>query len=207
MQGKRTVLICDDDFLARELAASALKGGGYHCLLAATEQEAVAYFADQAVDVVLMDIYLEGSNGIDCVRRLRSMPGGTDTPVIFVTGSIEPLDVQACLKDEIDASAYLNKPLVWETLPALCDSLVVSSEIKAKILKSGPHSEKLDHLMSGLGHVSQMLGKVVASEEARIKHAQGNPNLGVLVQLNVAHRALLDIEGGLRTVLTAQSED
>jgi CheY-like chemotaxis protein len=207
VEGNRTVLICDDDFLARELAANALQGEGYYCLQAACEQEALAHFNDRAVDVVLMDIYLGQSNGIDCVRRIRSMPRGTDTPVVFITGSIEPLDVEKCLKDEIAASAYLNKPLVWETLPALCNSLIVSSEIKSKILKSGPHSEKLDHLMRGLGHVRQMLGKVGASEEARVKCTDSNPNLGVLVQINVAHRALLDIERGLSEVLIAPSED
>ena len=207
MQANRTALICDDDFMVRELATSALKDEGYHCLQAACEKEALAYFNDRAVDVVLMDIYLGDSNGIDCVRRIRSMPGGTDTPVVFITGSIEPLDIKACLEDEVDASAYLNKPLVWATLPALCNSLITSSEIQSKILKSGPDNEKLDHLMAGLGHVSQMLGKVVASEEAQVNSAHGNPNLGVLVQLNVAHRALQDIESGLSELLLTPSED
>lgn len=203
MQITRTALICDDDLLVRQLATAALAEGGYHCFSAASEGEALALFEEQAVDVILMDIYLGDSNGIDGVRRLRALPGGTDVPVIFLTGSVEQRDVEACLSDEVSASAYLNKPLVWQTLPTLCDSLLDSGDIQTP----AKPDQQVDCLILGLGRVRQMLGSLVISEETRTENGQGNPNFGLMVQLNVAHKALQDVEAGLLQVLPATKID
>ena len=202
----RTVLICDDDSLVRQLAAGVLENQGYECLVAASQLEALSLFTNHAVDVVLMDIYLGDGNGIDCVRKIRSMPAGDETPVIFITGSLEPMDVEACLDDKIGASAYLHKPLVWETLPALCNALVVSTKIRSELLAAAPEVQDRGSLLEGLHHVGEMLGQVIASEEARSRYTQSSPNLGVLAQLNVAVQALKDVEGGLRQLLSTEHD-
>ncbi|MEM1114682.1 MAG: response regulator [Pseudomonadota bacterium] len=203
----RTVLICDDDLIVRQLASSVLESDGYRCLQAGSEDEAFALFEKQPVDVMLMDIYLGESNGIDCVRRIRETPRGAETPVVFITSSMESTDIQACLGEDIDACAYLNKPIVWETLPALCSALAAASEIRYRVQRSESFEQKQQVLLEGLANVRQMLGHVVTSEERRAAQAQGSFNPAVLLHLNVAHQALEDIEQGFANLLAPVEPD
>ncbi|MEH6517822.1 MAG: response regulator [Halioglobus sp.] len=207
MREPQTILICDDDYLVRELAARALESHQYRCLAACSEHEAMELFDNQRVDVVLMDIYLGEGNGIDCVRRIRALPSGKNVPVVFLTGSVDPLDVSACLDKEVNASAYLNKPLVWETLPALCNSLITSAYIQEKLYDDSSSMAKLEIVVQGIHHVGRMLEQVVTSEEDRALENQDNSNLAVHVQLRVACAALGDLEIGLKSAIDGFDAD
>lgn len=197
----QTILICDDDYLVRELAASALEHHRYHCVSASSEQEAMELFDSQRIDVVLMDIYLGESNGIDCVRRIRALPRGKDVPVVFLTGSIDPRDVSACLDAEVNASAYINKPLVWETLPTLCKSLISSARLQKKLYANSSGIAKLDTVLDGIHYVGRMLNRVATSEEARVKENHDNASPAIAIQLNAACGTLMDIETGLASAI------
>lgn len=204
-----TALICDDDITVRQLASAVLKAEGYRCYTAVDEDEALSVIEAQPVDVVLMDIYLESSNGIDCIRKMRQSNVEDKTPVIFITSSVSPGDVQACLGEDIGASAYLNKPIVWEALPPLCSSLIKSRRIQDKIENTRVDSEKLQFALEALKHINRLLAKLVASEENRaVQLAEKNgTNLGVLLQINVAHKALLEVEEVVRQLSPTMSSD
>lgn len=74
MSAKKTsVSIVDDETDLRESIIHYLKlSGEFHCLSEyARAEDALVGLPDDAPDVVLMDIKMEGMNGIECVRRLK----------------------------------------------------------------------------------------------------------------------------------------
>jgi CheY-like chemotaxis protein len=66
-------------------------------------------------DLVLMDVHMPASDGIEATRRIRSAePQGTRTPIIALTADALSEDRDACLAAGMDG--FLTKPLDRERL-------------------------------------------------------------------------------------------
>jgi two-component system sensor histidine kinase/response regulator len=79
------VLVVDDNASNRALAQATLEDEGYHAVLAATGEDAIAAFPSAAPDCVLLDIQMPGMDGVAVCQRLREAPGGRDVPIVFLT--------------------------------------------------------------------------------------------------------------------------
>ena len=79
------VLVVDDNEQNRALAQAALEGEGMSVLLAKNGEEGVALFEREHPDCVLMDVRMPGLDGFDACERIRALPGGPGTPIIFLT--------------------------------------------------------------------------------------------------------------------------
>lgn len=79
------VLVVDDNAENRALARATLEDEGYTVALATGGEEALASFAKQRPDCVLLDIRMPGMDGITACKRLRELPGGPEVPILFVT--------------------------------------------------------------------------------------------------------------------------
>lgn len=79
------ILVVDDNAQNRALAQATLEDDGYRVLLAARGEEAIAAFARERPDCVLLDVRMPGMDGPATCERLRAMPGGADVPIVFVT--------------------------------------------------------------------------------------------------------------------------
>ncbi len=76
--------VCEDDVAIRRLLSRALDYAGHEVLLAHDGGEALRRFgADEAIDVLVMDIGLPDSDGRDVTQALRS--AGQAAPVVFLT--------------------------------------------------------------------------------------------------------------------------
>ena len=62
----------------------------------------------EAFDYILMDINMPGTDGIDLLRRIRTDKRTADVPVIMLTSSTNPRDVQRSYSS--GANAYTVKP-------------------------------------------------------------------------------------------------
>ena len=80
-----SVLICDDDEDMLALVEHYLHRAGYGLITAASGTEAIEKALAYEPDIVLMDVNLPGTNGIDAATRLRD--GGFDRPIVAVTAS------------------------------------------------------------------------------------------------------------------------
>ncbi|QNE04325.1 response regulator [Croceicoccus marinus] len=100
-----TILVVEDDPQLRVLISRALKEHGYDVRSAATGAEMQVQMDDGRPALIVLDIMLPGTNGIELLRRLRAT---SDVPVIFVSARGEEADRVVGL--ELGADDYLAKP-------------------------------------------------------------------------------------------------
>ncbi len=79
------VLVVDDNEQNRLLAEGSLVDEGYDVVLAANGVDALACFAGQSFDCVLLDVRMPGMTGFDVCRELRKLPRGAETSILFLT--------------------------------------------------------------------------------------------------------------------------
>jgi len=80
-----TILVVDDNEANRLLAEHTLKDEGYRVVLASGGAEGVAAFEKEQPDCVLLDIRMPEVDGFTVCERIRALPRGSETPVLFVT--------------------------------------------------------------------------------------------------------------------------
>lgn len=80
-----TILVVDDNEANRALAKNTLEDEGYAVVVATGGSDAVAVFATSPADCVLLDVRMPDMDGFTVCERIRALPQGADTPVIFLT--------------------------------------------------------------------------------------------------------------------------
>lgn len=110
----KTCLVADDSAVIRLLARRLLEAGGYQVREAADGAEALAACEEDMPDVLLLDWRMPVMNGLDCLSRLRVMPGGDRPKVVFC--SVETS--RDMIRQALDAGAdeYVMKPFDGEIL-------------------------------------------------------------------------------------------
>jgi two-component system, sensor histidine kinase and response regulator len=89
-----TILVVDDNEANRSLALHTLEDEGYRVVLATGGEEAIALFERERPDCVLLDVRMPGLDGFAVCERMRALPGGAETPIVFLTAlrDIETFD-------------------------------------------------------------------------------------------------------------------
>jgi len=113
------VLIVDDDPLIRELLHAYLSREGYDVHCAATAELAETFLANQAVDLVMLDIRLPGKDGLTLTRELRVR---SEVGIILITGRNDEIDRIVGL--ECGADDYVIKPLNPRELVSRAKNLI-----------------------------------------------------------------------------------
>jgi len=105
-----TVLIVDDEEGIRESLAGIFEDEGYVVLTAGSGEETLRVLKDQSPDVILLDVWLKGMDGIQTLKEIKDQK--PDLPVIMISGhgNIE-LAVKATRTGAYD---FLEKPLSLE---------------------------------------------------------------------------------------------
>ncbi|PTQ10709.1 DNA-binding response regulator [Sphingomonas oleivorans] len=107
------ILLVEDDPGLRTLVSRALQGNGFAVRPAASAPEMWIAFEAGPVDLVLLDIMLPGTNGIDLCRQLRQR---SDVPIIFASARNDETDRVVGL--ELGADDYIAKPFSTRELVA-----------------------------------------------------------------------------------------
>src|SRR5690242_3863192 len=121
-EARRTVLICEDETMLRELIRVSLAGGGYRFVEATTVGEAEAALAEEAPDVVLLDLMLPGGSGLDVLRTLRRR--GSRVPAVVI--SAWTTDEYRAAAAAAGVDAFVAKPFLPAELAELVAGLVRS---------------------------------------------------------------------------------
>jgi DNA-binding response OmpR family regulator len=113
------ILTVEDDERIRTAVKLALEDEGWTVEESETGEEALAAFARQQADVVLIDIMLPGLDGFEVCRHIRKT---SDVPIVMVTARADTHDVVAGL--EAGADDYLTKPFAPKELSARIRALL-----------------------------------------------------------------------------------
>lgn len=104
------VLVIDDEEGIRDSLRGILEDEGYEVITSESAEEGLRIFDEQSPDLVLLDIWLPGMDGIEALKRIRDRR--PSVPVIMISGhgTIE-LAVKAA---KLGAYDFLEKPLSLE---------------------------------------------------------------------------------------------
>jgi len=100
------ILVIDDNPHVVDILDRYLREEGYGVLGALTSDEGLKLAILARPELVLLDIALPGTNGIELLKRIRST--NPTARVIMVTGNIDPALARKAL--ELGALAYIDKP-------------------------------------------------------------------------------------------------
>ena len=105
----RKLLVVDDELDVREFAANFFRKRDFQVITAADGQQAVDLFEKEKPNLVLLDIKMEGMDGIEVLARIRQKC--KQTLVIMVTGKKPDEDDARKRCEKLSVSAYIHKPL------------------------------------------------------------------------------------------------
>jgi two-component system, OmpR family, alkaline phosphatase synthesis response regulator PhoP len=110
---QKTLLIADDEPNIR-LVVKRVFEKDYRVLEAANGDEAVKLAFKDRPDIILMDIMMPGSDGLNALNILKNDKRTSDIPVIMLTGLGFNLNQQ--LAGSLGAREYLKKPIAVRDL-------------------------------------------------------------------------------------------
>jgi len=99
------ILIVDDEGHIREVIRVALKKAGMDVIEARDGREALARFAADRPDLIVLDIGMPEFDGLDVCREIRK---NSDVPILFLSARDEEID--RILGLEIGGDDYVTKP-------------------------------------------------------------------------------------------------
>ena len=105
MTGEATIMLVDDEESIQKLLTYPLEREGYTVVQARDGEEALRRFAEQPVDLVVLDVMLPRLDGLEVCRRLRT---GSAVPIIMLTARDDEVDKVLGL--ELGADDYITKP-------------------------------------------------------------------------------------------------
>ena len=100
-----TILLVDDEDAVRTVLTFPLEKDGYVVVQAGDGEEALRRFAEQPVDLVVLDLMLPRLDGLEVCKRLRAT---STVPIIMLTARDDELDKVLGL--ELGADDYITKP-------------------------------------------------------------------------------------------------
>ena len=128
---KGGILIVEDNPVHARLLEMTLGAEGYSLLRATDGEQALDIATRERPDLVLMDLNLPGMTGFEVTKKLRKLPGLSQTPIIALTAYAMRGDREKAI--EAGCDGYISKPIDTRQLPA----------IVAEMLRRGKDSSSL----------------------------------------------------------------
>ena len=126
------ILIIDDEKDNTEIIKDILEDVNYTTVLARSAIEAKAIVAENSFDLILLDVWMPGQDGISLLSEWHSE--GISTPIVMMSGHAEPSDIVKAMK--LGATDFLKKPL-HDFLPILRNIMTRSLPEKSTQQVSG----------------------------------------------------------------------
>jgi signal transduction histidine kinase len=136
----QAILVVDDNDANRTLAQHTLEDEGYRVVVATGGEEALALFAKEPIDCVLLDVRMPGLDGFAVCERLRGLPGGAETPVVFLTALRDVDTFDHALRSGGDD--FLTKPVRPTELVIRVQSALKLRQLRSELRE---HYDLLKH--------------------------------------------------------------
>jgi two-component system, cell cycle response regulator DivK len=116
------VLIVDDYPIARRMFSTGLAAYGVDTCEAGDAEEALAVAEQSSPDVVVLDLILAGSSGLDVARELRARNGGQRIAIIALSGHAGEEHRERAA--EAGCDLYLVKPCTTDQLVEAIEAIL-----------------------------------------------------------------------------------
>ncbi|HZE59250.1 MAG TPA: response regulator [Burkholderiales bacterium] len=119
----KRVLIVDDEESMRLLLRRVLESNpALAVTLADGAAEALKLTAERAYDLILLDLLMPGTGGIEVLTRIRNGSANRKTPVIIISVMADAPTKIAC--ESLGVSDYLVKPIDREAVLAAVNGVI-----------------------------------------------------------------------------------
>jgi CheY-like chemotaxis protein len=107
---KQTILVVEDNENTRRLLETILRSAGYEVTPAPDAEEGLRILeSDAPIDLVILDLFLPGADGMQFLRMRADMDPARQPPVVVVSAT-EELDTLRPQLRELGAKLALRKP-------------------------------------------------------------------------------------------------
>lgn len=165
------ILIVDDVPTNVRLLEARLTAEYYEVLTAGSGPEALEICANNAVDIILLDVMMPGMDGFEVCRRLKADPKTHHVPVLMVTALDQPSDRVRGL--DAGADDFLTKPVDDVALMARVKSLVrlkgLTDELRARALTG--QQIAIEDALRAMDAIS-LSGGFILLVDSDIRHAE-----------------------------------
>jgi PAS domain S-box-containing protein len=103
------VLVAEDNVVNQKLVAALLERAGHVVTIASDGQQAVDTFSRNHFDIVLMDMQMPVMGGEDATQLIRTLPRGSNVPIVALTAHAMSGDRERYLQLGLDG--YVSKPI------------------------------------------------------------------------------------------------
>jgi two-component system nitrogen regulation response regulator NtrX len=124
----RIVLIVDDESSIRASLAGVLRDEGYEVLKAESGPAALASVAENEPDVVLLDIWMPGMDGIETLTRLKAVHPALPVVIMSGHGTIET----AVRATKLGAYDFVEKPLSIEKVTLVLQNALARGRLESE---------------------------------------------------------------------------
>lgn len=129
------LLIVDDEEDIRQPLCQHLQNSGFETFAAANADQAYAQLEKHPIDLVVLDVMMPGTSGLEVCRKLSENNG---PPVILLTALTE--DIERIIGLEIGADDYVSKPFNPRELVARIRSVLRRTNRSSSATSSKIHS-------------------------------------------------------------------
>lgn len=154
-----TILNVDDNEIGRYARTRFLMRAGFTVLEAANGRAAVHLARERKPDLILLDMNLPDTNGLDVCRQIKTDPGTERIPVIFVSAT-SLADPDIVLGLESGGDNYLREPVDPAVLVATIKALLRVRQAEEELARS---NEQLRHFAFVVSHELQEPLRMVKS--------------------------------------------
>ncbi len=197
---QKTLLIVDDEPAILSTLSAVLRDEGYHVALASTGEAALQSVQSSLPDLVLLDIWMPGIDGIDTLRKMKEIAPILPIVVMSGHGSIET----AVRAIKFGAYDFVEKPLSLEKVVLMVRHALheqqlseENRELKRRVEKRHEmigESPSIVQLREQIEKVAPTQSRIFISGEngtgkelvARAIHAKSTRCMGPFVDLNCA---------------------
>ena len=143
--GKRTVLIADDDRTLVKAIAVMLGQSGLQTVVAHDGEQALAMARAMLPDLILLDMNIPVRSGPEVHATLKADAATAAIPVVFLSG--EPEGTDRTTGPAAGAAAYLTKPFNPTELVELVQRMIASQPVDPPPGEPDPSGMSVDQLV------------------------------------------------------------
>ena len=107
----KNILVIDDEPLVTKSLGKLLRVSGYNAFIAASAQEALEKIKETTFDLIISDIRMPGTNGIEAISQIREylkQDKKAQVPEIFITGYASEENYKQAI--QLKMAEYIYKP-------------------------------------------------------------------------------------------------